>query len=158
MHIREEYFERASRLVNGFFYTFEYYPRHPKELYDKNPFIFCIGPVEGRDNLFTAINLHHVTVKERELLIKYTQTQYGILDDDIQHLVSEESLNRLVPGILFGLRVYNMKNVYNLIRVKNPAVPLFIYGQGNIFLGTPDDKYIKYMINSGIYKDSKNLQ
>lgn len=158
MHIREDYFERSSRLVNGFFYTFEYYPRRPKELYDKNPFVFCIGPVEGRNNLFTAINLHHVTVKERENLIKLMQLQYRILDEDIQHLVSEESLNKLVPGILFGLRVYNMKNMYNLIRVKNYAVPLFVYGQGNIYLGNADDKYIKYLINSGIYKSSKHLQ
>lgn len=91
-------------------------------------------------------------------MIKYMQMQYRILDSDTQHLVSEESLNRLVPGILFGLRIYNMKNMYNLIRVKNQAVPLFIYGHGDIYLGNPDDKYIKYMINSGIYKDSKNLQ
>lgn len=158
MHIREDYFERSSRLVNGFFYTFEYYPRRPKELYDKNPFVFCIGPVENRDNLFTAINLHHVTVKERESLIKLMQLQYRILDEDTQHLVSEESLNKLVPGILFGLRVYNMKNVYNLVRVKNCVVPLFIYGQGNIYLGNTDDKYMKYLINSGIYKSSSHLQ
>lgn len=158
MPMQNEHFERASRFVNGFFYTFEYYPRRPKELYDKTPFIFCIGPVEKRDNLFTAINLHHVTVEERVKLIELMQTQYRILDDDTQHLIAEESLNRLVPGILFGLRVYNSENVYNLKRIKNEAVPLYLHEQGNIYLGTPDNKYIKYMINSGIYKSSKYVQ
>lgn len=158
MPTQNEYFERASKVINGFFYTFDYYPRRPKELYDKNPFIFCIGPVENRENMFTGINLHHVTIQERVTLIALMQKQYRILDDDTQHLISEESLNRLVPGILFGLRFYNSNNIYNMKRVKNDAVPLFLHEQGDIYLGTPDNKYIKYMINSGIYKSSKYVQ
>lgn len=156
--MQNAHYENSSKLINGFFYTFEYYPRHPKDLYDKTPFIFCIGPVEYRDNLFTAINLHHVTLEERVKLIQMMQMQYRILDDDTQHLVSEESLNRLVPGILFGLRIYNSENIYSLKRIKNDAVPLYLHEQGNIYLGTPDDKYIKYMIHSGIYKSSKYVQ
>ena len=158
MPTQSEYFERSSKVINGFFYTFDYYPRRPKELYDKTPFIFCIGPIENRDNLFAGINLHHITIDEREKLIELMQTQYRILDDDTQHLISEESLNRLVPGVLFGWRIYNSQNIYNLKRVKNYAVPLFLYEQGNIYMGTPDNKFVKYMLHSGIYKSSKYVQ
>ena len=72
--------------------------------------------------------------------------------------IIEESLNRLVPGILFGIRIYNLKNIFNPVRVKNPAVPLFLHEQGNIYLGTPDDKYMKYLFNSGIYKTSEYIK
>jgi len=151
----EKYFDRPSVVSNGYFYTFEYYPRHPKDLYDKTPFLFCIGPVEKRENLITGINLHHIDVESREKLIEMMQRQYNILDDEKQHIISEESLNRLVPGVLFGVRVYNLKNIYNLKRLKNSAVPLFLYEQGNIYMGTPDDKFIKYLLHSGIYKSSE---
>ena len=158
MPTQNEYFERSSKVVNGFFYTYDYYQSNPKALYDKNPFIFCIGPIEKRENLFAGINLHHIPIDDRAKLIELMQTQYRILDDDTQHLISEESLNRLVPGVLFGWRVYNSNNIYNLKRVKNDAVPLFLHEQGDIYLGTPDAKYVKYMLQSGIYKSSKYVQ
>ena len=154
----EKYFDKTRFISNGFFYSFEYYPRHPKELYDKTPFLYCIGPVEKCDNLITGINLHHIDLKSRMRLIEMMQRQYNILDDDKQHIISEESLNRLVPGILFGVRIYNLKNIYNPIRVRNPAVPLFLHEQGNIYLGTPDDKYMQYLFNSGIYKTSEYIK
>jgi hypothetical protein len=154
----EKYFDKTRFISNGFFYSFEYYPRHPKELYDKTPFLYCIGPVENRTNLITGINLHHIDLKSRMRLIEMMQRQYNILDDDKQHIISEESLNRLVPGILFGVRIYNLKNIFNPIRVRNPAVPLFLHEQGNIYLGTPDDKYMQYLFNSGIYKTSKYIK
>lgn len=154
----EKYFDKTRFISNGFFYSFEYYPRHPKELYDKTPFLYCIGPVEKRDNFITGINLHHIDLKSRMRLIEMMQRQYNILDDDKQHIISEESLNRLVPGILFGVRIYNLKNIYNPIRVRNPAVPLFLHEQGNIYLGTPDDKYMQYLFNSGIYKTSEYIK
>lgn len=153
--MQEKYFDRPSIVSNGYFYTFEYYPRHPKELYDKTPFLYCVGPVEKRTNLFTGINLHHIDLQSRYRLIEAMQRQYNILDNDAQHIISEESLNRLVPGVLFGVRIYNMKNVYQLKRIKNRAVPLFLHEQGNIYMGTPDDKFMKYLLNSGIYKSSE---
>lgn len=156
--MQEKYFDKTRFISNGFFYSFEYYPRHPKELYDKTPFLYCIGPVAKRDNLITGINLHHIDVTSRVRLIEMMQRQYNILDDDKQHIISEESLNRLVPGILFGIRIYNLKNIFNPVRVKNPAVPLFLHEQGNIYLGTPDDKYMQYLFKSGIYKTSEYLK
>lgn len=156
--MQEKYFDKTRFISNGFFYSFEYYPRHPKELYDKTPFLYCIGPVAKRDNLITGINLHHIDVASRVRLIEMMQRQYNILDDDKQHIISEESLNRLVPGILFGIRIYNLKNIFNPVRVKNPAVPLFLHEQGNIYLGTPDDKYMQYLFKSGIYKTSEYLK
>lgn len=156
--MQEKYFDKTRFISNGFFYSFEYYPRKPKELYDVTPFLYCIGPVDKRDNLITGINLHHIDVASRVRLIEMMQRQYNILDDDNQHIISEESLNRLVPGVLFGIRIYNLKNIFNPVRVKNPAVPLFLHEQGNIYLGTPDDKYMKYLFNSGIYKTSEYIK
>lgn len=156
--MQEKYFDKTRFISNGFFYSFEYYPRHPKELYDKTPFLYCVGPVEKRNNLITGINLHHIDLQSRYRLIELMQRQYNILDNDEQHIISEESLNRLVPGVLFGVRIYNLKNIYNPVRVRNPAVPLFLHEQGNIYLGTPDDKYMKYLFNSGIYKTSEYVK
>ena len=74
--MQEKYFDRPSIVSNGYFYTFEYYPRHPKELYDKTPFLYCVGPVEKRTNLFTGINLHHIDLQSRYRLIEAMQRQY----------------------------------------------------------------------------------
>lgn len=158
MPTQEEYFDRPSVLMNGYFYTFEYYPRHPKDLYDKTPFLYCVGPVDKRTNLVTGINLHHIDFESRKRLIEMMQRQYNILDDEQQHIISEESLNRLVPGVLFGVRIYNTKNIYKPLRIKNKAVPLFLHEQGNIYMGTPDDKYLQYLFKSGIYKSSEYLK
>ena len=152
--ISDEYFEHASKVVNGFFYSFEYYPRNTKRLYDKTPFLYCIGPLENAVNKFVGLNLHHLPFTDRCKLIKMMQMQYHFMDDDTQHIISQQSLNNLVPGVLFSWRIYNMQCVYKLIRIKNAAVPLFLHEQGNIYLSTPDEKVLVYLLNSGLYKSS----
>ncbi len=155
--MNKEHFEVATRFVNGFFYTFEYYAKSKQRFQDKTPFIYCIGPVEGSRSLVAGINLHHIPYEDRCRLIVALQTNYNILDDDTQNIIAEESLNRLLPGVLFGERFYNLRNVYNLKRIHNKAVPLYLHEHGNIYLGTADDKFMKYLFKSGIYKDSEHL-
>lgn len=152
-----EHYELVPQIANGYFYTFTYLAKKPQRFLDKTPFIYCIGPVENRENMFTAINLHHIELADRIKLIEAMQRSYCFMDAEIQHIISEQSLNALVPGILFGLRMYNMKNVFELKRVKNAAVPLYLHLQGDIYMGTPDDKVMKYLLHSGIYKDSTHF-
>lgn len=156
-----DFINSSSLTPNGYFYTFEYYATHSDAFFDFTPFIFCVGPAEfGRkhkpvDNFISGLNLHHISISDRETLIKKMQEQYDFMSNDKQHLISEWSLNHLCPGVDFGLRIYDMRNCYNIKRVANAAVPKYIYDQGNIYLGTPDDKYLKYLINAGIYKSSE---
>lgn len=150
-------YTNASSLINGYFYTFTYDPRKPvKQLVDYTPYIFCIGPVgNAQSNLFTGLNLHHISIKDREKLLREMQIHYQFMDNEKEHIISEYSLNQLVPGVSFGIRVYNMKRMYDIKRVNNSAAALYIYDQGDISLASPNDKFVKYLINNKYYKTSK---
>jgi hypothetical protein len=139
-------FELTRHFENGYFYTFEYYPKHSSVFYDKTPFVFCIGPVDNVDNLISGLNLHHISIQDRITLLSKLETLYNFTQTESKHLFSESTLNSLVPGIDFGFRKYNLRNMYNVYRVKNSAVPLYLHEQGNIYLGTASDKYLRYIL------------
>lgn len=151
-------FERTSMLNNGFFYTFTYDAHKPvKRLVDYHPFIYCIGPVgDPKHNLFAGLNLHHISIEDRQALMKILFERYNYMSQETEQHFSEHTLNRLVPGIGLGVRVYNRANVYDLKRVKNKAVALYIFGQGDTSIATPDDTYFNYLIKNAKHKTSED--
>lgn len=152
-------FESTSQLSNGFFYTFTYDARKPvKQLVDYHPYIFCIGPVgDPKYNLFAGLNLHHISIDDRKKLMEVLYSKYNYMQNEIEQHFSEYTLNQLVPGIGFAVKVYNRNNVYDLKRVKNKAVALYIFDQGDPSIATPDDSYLRYLINNSKYKSSKAM-
>ena len=68
-----ENFEKTTRIVNGYWYTFEYH--NAKETvpgYDRFPMIYCIGPSTKNLNVFEALNLHHLPLSARiEFMVSY---------------------------------------------------------------------------------------
>ena len=68
-----ENFEKTSRIVNGFWYTFEYHNANDSVPgYDRFPMIYCIGPSTKNLNCFEALNLHHLPLGARiEFMIRF---------------------------------------------------------------------------------------
>lgn len=159
-------FEPVSIFNNGYFYTFYYEAIHKAQFVDKNPFIFCIGPYErftkkGKsvrlENVIAGLNLHHLTIKEREQLITQLTMNYSLLENDAAHILSEETLNKLVPGAIDAVRYYHLEHVYDLHRLRNKYVPFYLHEQGNILGATVDEEALRHEFTSVEFKGSDHL-
>lgn len=142
-------------IKNGYFYTFQYLAPTTKANdsgYDSAPFIFCIGPSEHYKNNFIGLNLHHVTVKDRVKLFTELADKYDILHKSSRTVLSETTLNSLVPGILAGVREYNRTRVLNPLFVPNDVAPLFYSAQGDIRNAKTNDMLIRYLNETHDYK------
>ena len=54
----ENYFENVGKIVNGYWYTFEYHNKHETVPgYDKFPLVYCIGPSTKNLNCFIVIKV-----------------------------------------------------------------------------------------------------
>lgn len=155
-------FEQVSMFNNGYFYTFYYDSTQKTHFVDKTPFIFCIGPAEqytkkgkriALQNVIAGLNLHHLPIKERYDLIKILESNYK-LSEDSAHILSEETLNRLCPGVIAAVRYYNITRVYDLYKIKNSHVKYYLSEQGNILLSTPNEDSLRYEFNSEQFKTS----
>jgi len=159
-------FEPVSIFNNGYFYTFYYDSIHKDKFVDKNPFIFCIGPCErftkkGKsvrlENIIAGLNLHHLTISEREKLVNELTANYSLLEDDAAHILSEETLNKLVPGAIDAVRYYHLAHVYDLHRLRNKYVPFYLREQGNIIGATVDEAALRHEFTSVEFKSSDHL-
>lgn len=163
--IKSKSFEPVAMMSNGYFYTFYYDAANKARFVDKTPFIFCIGPHEqyskkGKrvafENVVAGLNLHHLPIKDRHVLID-TLTQNYALNEDTAHILSEASLNTACPGSICAIRYYNLSRIYDLYRVKNSHVKYYLNEQGNITLSTPSEDSMRFEFESELFKTSKYL-
>ena len=146
-------FERTTRIVNGYWYTFEYH--NQKETvpgYDRFPLIYCIGPSTKNLNCFEALNLHHLPLAVRiEFMCRFDKLSH-FRDEDIRKVfTTEEVLSYFGAGLGLqnAIRFYNKKNILNPYRVLNKAVPLYIEYDGDIMMKNPGTIMNKYLLDLG---------
>lgn len=148
-----EYFEKTSRIVNGYWYTFEYH--NQKETvpgYDRFPFIYCIGPSTKNLNCFQALNLHHLPLSVRmEFMVRFDKFTQFRGADTRNVFTAEELIGNFGTGlgIQGAIRYYNKKNILNPYRVFNKAVPLYIEYNGDIIMKDPSYIMNKYLRDVG---------
>lgn len=149
----DENFENAGKIVNGYWYTFEYH--NAKETvpgYDRFPFVYCIGPSTKNLNCFQAINLHHLPLSVRiEFLIRFDKLS-NFREADTRKVYTEaQILNNFGSGLGLqnAIRYYNKTNILNPYRVKNQAVPLYIEYDGDIIMKNPGEVMNKYFLDLG---------
>lgn len=140
-------FEKTSMIVNGYFYTYEYAANNPTPDYDKEPFIYCLGPFEKNINCFTGINMHHLPTEERIAFLLELERLYHILDNEERAIVDIDTIRRTMPSAKLALRVYNRKRIKNCYHVKNEAVGRYIDYNGSIYMKEPSTIMNKYWKN-----------
>ena len=107
-------FERTTRIVNGYWYTFEYH--NQKETvpgYDRFPMIYCIGPSTKNLNCFEALNLHHLPLEVRiEFMCRFDKLSH-FRDEDIRKVfTTEEVLSYFGAGL-------GLQNVFLVIETNS---------------------------------------
>ena len=88
----EEDFELTNYVVNGYWYTFQYLSKKEKEGYDRDCFIYCIGPFEKNINCFWGINLHHLTLSNRIRLFEKMLSDQQFIRDEKRYFFNKETL------------------------------------------------------------------
>lgn len=146
-------FEKTTRIVNGYWYTFEYH--NSKETvpgYDKFPMIYCIGPSTKNLNVFEALNLHHLPLGARiEFMVRFDKLT-NFRDADTRKVFTKEEIISYFGsgiGIQNAIRFYNKKNILNPYRVLNKAVPLYLEYDGDIMMKNPGTIMNKYLLDLG---------
>jgi|SRR5574344_56970 hypothetical protein len=145
-------FENASKIVNGFWYSFSYNPKTFNKDVDKFPFIYCIGPSLKSLNNFVGLNLHHIPLKVRFELIYKFQKFYNFMNVDRRYIITREQLETLVPGIGIAIREYDKRHILDAYRIINKAVPLYLKSNGILIQASEDNAAIKWLEDSGFYK------
>ena len=149
----EENFENTNRIVNGYWYTFEYHNKSESVPgYDRFPFVYCIGPSTKNLNCFVGLNLHQLPLKARiEFIIRFDKfTRFR--EEDIRYVYTAEELIQNFGaglGIQGAIRYYNKKNIMNPYRILNKAVPLYIEYDGDIIMKDPGTVMNKYFLELG---------
>ena len=147
----EEDFELTNYVVNGYWYTFQYLSKKEKEGYDRDCFIYCIGPFEKNINCFWGINLHHLTLSNRIRLFEKMLSDQQFIRDEKRYFFNKETLMSYLheqdPKIA-GIRVYDRRNAKQVYRVKNEAVAKYLFEDGQLYMSNPSQKAIEYALNS----------
>ena len=147
----EEDFELTNYIVNGYWYTFQYLSKKEKEGYDRDCFIYCIGPFEKNINCFWGINLHHLTLSNRIRLFEKMLSDQQFIRDEKRYFFNKETLMSYLheqDPKMAGIRVYDRKNARQIYRVKNEAVAKYLFEEGQLFMSNPSQKAIEYALNS----------
>lgn len=149
----EEDFELTNYIVNGYWYTFHYRftPGKGTEGYDKDCFIYCIGPYEKNINCFWGINLHHLTLSNRIRLFEKMLSDQQFIRDEKRYFFNKETLMSYLNeqnSKVAGIRVYNREKIDQAYRVKNEAVAKYLFEEGQLFMSNPSQKAIEYALNS----------
>ena len=147
-----ENFERTSKIVNGWWYTFEYNSDKPQPDYDRYPLIYCIGPSKTNLNVFQALNLHHLPLDARiDFILRFNKyTNFTQKDTRMVYTDNELIMDFGVGlGIQGAIRYYNKKNIRNNYRILNKAVPLYIEYDGDILMKDPGTIMNKYLLDLG---------
>jgi hypothetical protein len=147
----EEDFELTNYVVNGYWYTFHYNSKHEKEGYDRDCFIYCIGPFEKNINCFIGLNLHHLTLSNRIRLFEKMLSDQQFIRDEKRYFYNKETLMAYLheqdPKIA-GIRVYDRRNARQIYRVKNEAVAKYLFEDGQLYMSNPSQKAIEYALHS----------
>ena len=147
----KEDFELTNYVVNGYWYTFQYLSKKEKEGYDRDCFIYCIGPFEKNINCFWGINLHHLTLSNRIRLFEKMLSDQQFIRDEKRYFFNKETLMAYLNeqnSKVAGIRVYNRRNARQIYRVKNEAVAKYLFEEGQLFMSNPSQKAIEYALNS----------
>ena len=147
----EEDFELTNYIVNGYWYTFQYLSKKEKEGYDRDCFIYCIGPFEKNINCFWGINLHHLTLSNRIRLFEKMLSDQQFIRDEKRYFFNKETLMAYLheqDPKMAGIRVYDRRNARQIYRVKNEAVAKYLFEEGQLFMSNPSQKAIEYALNS----------
>lgn len=147
----EEDFELTNYVVNGYWYTFHYNSNNEKEGYDRECFIYCIGPFEKNINCFWGLNLHHLTLSNRIRLFEKMLSDQQFIRDEKRYFFNKETLMAYLheqdPKIA-GIRVYDRRNAKQVYRVKNEAVAKYLFEEGQLYMSNPSQKAIEYALHS----------
>lgn len=147
----EEDFELTNYVVNGYWYTFHYNSKNEKEGYDRDCFIYCIGPFEKNINCFIGLNLHHLTLSNRIRLFEKMLSDQQFIRDEKRYFYNKETLMAYLheqdPKIA-GIRVYDRRNARQIYRVKNEAVAKYLFEDGQLYMSNPSQKAIEYALHS----------
>ena len=147
----EEDFELTNYVVNGYWYTFQYLSKKEKEGYDRDCFIYCIGPFEKNINCFWGINLHHLTLSNRIRLFEKMLSDQQFIRDEKRYFFNKETLMAYLNeqnSKVAGIRVYDRRNARQIYRVKNEAVAKYLFEDGQLYMSNPSQKAIEYALNS----------
>lgn len=143
-----EDFERSSILTNGYFYTCRYDPTTTVPGYDRNPFLFVLGPAKNPNNV-VAFNFAHVASVKDRIQILLLMNSLG----DIEHqdvgipMLTEDVMRRKFPWAKDAIRVYSRKNFKNLYRIKSNCVGKYIEYTGDIMMKEPSEIMNQYWLN-----------
>lgn len=147
----EEDFELTNYVVNGYWYTFQYLSKKEKEGYDRDCFIYCIGPFEKNINCFWGINLHHLTLSNRIRLFEKMLSDQQFIRDEKRYFFNKEILMAYLheqDPKMAGIRVYDRRNASQIYRVKNEAVAKYLFEEGQLYMSNPSQKAIEYALHS----------
>ena len=147
----EEDFELTNYIVNGYWYTFQYLSKKEKEGYDRDCFIYCIGPFEKNINCFWGINLHHLTLSNRIRLFEKMLSDQQFIRDEKRYFFNKETLMAYLheqDPKMAGIRVYDRRNARQIYRVKNEAVAKYLFEDGQLYMSNPSQKAIEYALHS----------
>ena len=147
----EEDFELTNYVVNGYWYTFQYLSKKEKEGYDRDCFIYCIGPFEKNINCFWGINLHHLTLSNRIRLFEKMLSDQQFIRDEKRYFFNKETLMAYLheqDPKMAGIRVYDRRNARQIYRVKNEAVAKYLFEEGQLYMSNPSQKAIEYALHS----------
>lgn len=147
----EEDFELTNYIVNGYWYTFQYLSKKEKEGYDRDCFIYCIGPFEKNINCFLGINLHHLTLSNRIRLFEKMLSDQQFIRDEKRYFFNKETLMAYLheqDSKMAGIRVYDRRNARQIYRVKNEAVAKYLFEDGQLYMSNPSQKAIEYALHS----------
>ena len=147
----KEDFELTNYVVNGYWYTFQYLSKKEKEGYDRDCFIYCIGPFEKNINCFWGINLHHLTLSNRIRLFEKMLSDQQFIRDEKRYFFNKETLMAYLheqDSKMAGIRVYDRRNARQIYRVKNEAVAKYLFEDGQLYMSNPSQKAIEYALHS----------
>ena len=147
----EEDFELTNYIVNGYWYTFQYLSKKEKEGYDRDCFIYCIGPFEKNINCFWGINLHHLTLSNRIRLFEKMLSDQQFIRDEKRYFFNKETLMAYLNeqnSKVAGIRVYDRRNARQIYRVKNEVVAKYLFEDGQLYMSNPSQKAIEYALHS----------
>lgn len=147
----KEDFELTNYVVNGYWYTFQYLSKKEKEGYDRDCFIYCIGPFEKNINCFWGINLHHLTLSNRIRLFEKMLSNQQFIRDEKRYFFNKETLMAYLNeqnSKVAGIRVYDRRNARQIYRVKNEAVAKYLFEDGQLYMSNPSQKAIEYALHS----------
>ena len=147
----KEDFELTNYVVNGYWYTFQYLSKKEKEGYDRDCFIYCIGPFEKNINCFWGINLHHLTLSNRIRLFEKMLSNQQFIRDEKRYFFNKETLMAYLheqDSKMAGIRVYDRRNARQIYRVKNEAVAKYLFEDGQLYMSNPSQKAIEYALHS----------